>query len=59
MRSNCIDYFSVKAFTSIKTPVDSVMQNLDPDKKVSVELMATYWHFVDFIALFISFFQYA
>lgn len=52
--------FSVKAFTSIKTPVDSVMQNLDPDKKVSVELMATYWHFVDFLWLYLFFFfQYA
>ena len=52
--------FSVKAFTSIKSPVDSVMQNIDPDKKVAVELMTTYWHFVDILWLYLFFFfQYS
>lgn len=52
--------FSAHAFTRIKSPVDSVMQNLDPDKKVGVELMATYWHFVDILWLYLFFFfQYA
>lgn len=52
--------FTVKAFTSIKSPVDSVMQNIDPDKQVAVELITTYWHFVDILWLYLFFFfQYS
>lgn len=52
--------FATKAFTHLKSPVDSVMQNIDPDRQVGVSILATYWHFVDILWLYLFFFfQYA
>lgn len=48
--------FAVMAFTKFKTPVDTLMQNIDPNKNVAIEVMMTYWHFVDFLWLYLFFF---
>jgi cytochrome c oxidase subunit 3 len=48
--------FAVKAFTRFKKPVDTLVENIHPDKQVGVELMATYWHFVDVLWLYLFFF---
>lgn len=48
--------FSIRAFTRIKHPVDTLVENIHPDKQVGVELMATYWHFVDVLWLYLFFF---
>lgn len=45
--------FAIKSFTIFKSPVDTLMQNINPDKQIGVELMATYWHFVDFLWLYL------
>ncbi|MFN3940426.1 MAG: heme-copper oxidase subunit III [Chitinophagales bacterium] len=52
--------FSVKSFTRLKNPVDSIMENIDPNRQVGVSILATYWHFVDILWLYLFFFfQYA
>jgi cytochrome c oxidase subunit III len=48
--------FSIRAFTRIKQPVDTLVENIHPDRQVGVELMATYWHFVDVLWLYLFFF---
>ena len=48
--------FSILSFTKFRTPVDTLMQNIDPNKKVGVEVMMTYWHFVDILWVYLFFF---
>ncbi|MBC8047510.1 MAG: cytochrome c oxidase subunit 3 [Fimbriimonadaceae bacterium] len=48
--------FSIKSFTAYKTPVDTLLLNINTDKQVGVELMATYWHFVDILWIYLFIF---
>ncbi|MFN0274304.1 MAG: heme-copper oxidase subunit III [Chitinophagales bacterium] len=48
--------FAVKAFTVYHTPVDTLILNINPDKQVGVELMTTYWHFVDILWIYLFIF---
>jgi cytochrome c oxidase subunit 3 len=48
--------FAIQAFTKIKSPVEAVMVNLQPGKIVKVEVMMTYWHFVDILWVYLFFF---
>ncbi len=52
--------FSVFAFTRFRNPVDTLVENIHPYKQIGLELMATYWHFVDVLWLYLFFFlQYS
>jgi len=48
--------FAISAFVKLKSPVDTLMQNIQPDKLVRLEVMMTYWHFVDFLWVYLFFF---
>ncbi|MBC8173269.1 MAG: cytochrome c oxidase subunit 3 [Chitinophagales bacterium] len=48
--------FSVRAFTMYKTPEDTLLLNIHPDQQTGVELMATYWHFVGFLWIYLFIF---
>ncbi len=44
------------AFVRYRKPEDALMLNLNPDKIPGVELVATYWHFVDLLWLYLFIF---
>jgi cytochrome c oxidase subunit III len=48
--------FVILAFTRYNKPEDTLLENIHPDKQIGVELMATYWHFVDVLWLYLFFF---
>lgn len=48
--------FTVFAFTRYSDSVDTLMDNMRADDKVGLELMATYWHFVDVLWIYLFFF---
>ncbi len=48
--------FSILAFTKVKTPVDAMTQNIHHNKQVKVEVLMTYWHFVDILWVYLFFF---
>jgi len=48
--------FSILAFTRFRNPVDTLVENIHPEKQVGLELMATYWHFVDVLWIYLFFF---
>lgn len=48
--------FTIRSFTVYRTPVDTLLLNINPDKQVGVELMATYWHFVDILWIYLFIF---
>ncbi len=48
--------FSIIAFFRIKSPVDTLMQNINPDKQIGIGLMTTYWHFVDILWVYLFIF---
>ena len=47
---------AVLAFRRYRTPEDALMLNLNPDKVPGVELLSTYWHFVDFLWIYLFIF---
>jgi cytochrome c oxidase subunit 3 len=47
---------AVLALTKYRSPEDTLMQNINPDKIPAVELAAIYWHFVDLLWLYLFIF---
>jgi cytochrome c oxidase subunit 3 len=48
--------FVFLAFTRYNRPEDTLLENIHPERQIGVELMATYWHFVDVLWLYLFFF---
>jgi cytochrome c oxidase subunit 3 len=48
--------FTVIAFRRYRGPVDTLELNIAPDRRVGIEVMATYWHFVDILWLYLFIF---
>lgn len=48
--------FSIRSFTSYRTSVDTLIVNINTDKQRGVELMTTYWHFVDILWIYLFIF---
>jgi cytochrome c oxidase subunit 3 len=41
------------AFFKFKSAEDTLIQNINPDKVPAIELVATYWHFVDVLWIYL------
>lgn len=48
--------FSILAFSKYKSPIDTLEHNIQPRGQLGVELMMTYWHFVDILWLYLFIF---
>jgi cytochrome c oxidase subunit 3 len=48
--------FTILAFRKYKTPDDTLAENVNTTKQVGVELVATYWHFVDILWVYLFLF---
>lgn len=43
----------LRAYFYFKNPANMLIYNVDENKKVRIELLASYWHFVDFLWLYL------
>lgn len=46
----------IRSFTTFANPAQVIIYNTHPTKRVRIELLATYWHFVDLLWLYLLLF---
>lgn len=51
-----LSIFFIKTIRSLKDPVESLIMFSSPDKLTSFKMITRYWHFVDFLWIYLLFF---
>lgn len=52
----CLLGLVIVAFRKFRTPEDTLLVNVNPDKVAGVELVATFWHFIDILWIYLFIF---